>query len=91
MRERPASEVGRRLVLRGLAVALAAASVRVRAQERRYRIAFAGRYKAAYILDTPGPTPAVMHHVAYRNLRRPYYPADRDIPGLKPRTCCHGG
>src|SRR5262249_54218461 len=54
-----------------------------------YRMAYAGVSKAAFILDTPGPTPAVMHHVAFRNLRRPYYPADRDIPGLKPRTYRH--
>ncbi|WP_439623952.1 M81 family metallopeptidase [Gemmata sp.] len=51
-----------------------------------YRLAYAGVSRAAFVLDTPGPTPAVMRKVAYRNLARPYYPADRDIPGLVPRV-----
>ncbi len=49
-----------------------------------YRLGYAGISKAAFILDTPGPTPATLHHVKYKNLRRPYYPTDKDIPGLKP-------
>ena len=32
--------------------------------------------KAAYILDTPGPTPATFRHVRYKRLQRPYFPAD---------------
>ena len=28
-----------------------------------YRLGYAGVFKEAYILDTPGPTPAVLHHV----------------------------
>ncbi len=51
-----------------------------------HRLAYAGLYREAILLDTPGPTPAVMHHVSYQRLQRPYYPADRDIPGLKPRV-----
>ncbi|MBI2806968.1 MAG: M81 family metallopeptidase [Planctomycetes bacterium] len=51
-----------------------------------YRLAYAGLYREAILLDTPGPTPAVLHHVAYQRLQRPYYPADREIPGLKPRV-----
>ena len=41
--------------------------------------------RAIYFLDTPGPTPATLRHVHFRNLRRPYFPADQDIPGLQPR------
>jgi microcystin degradation protein MlrC len=54
-----------------------------------YRLAYAGVSRAAFILDTPGPTPATMHKVQYRNLRRPYYPADRHVPGLRPTTHLH--
>lgn len=54
-----------------------------------YRLGYAGVFKKAYILDTPGPTPAVLHHISHRNLQRPYYPADRHIPGLMPRVACH--
>jgi len=51
-----------------------------------YRLAYVGLSRAAFILDTQGPTPAVMDKVVYRHLTRPYYPADRDIPGLTPRV-----
>jgi microcystin degradation protein MlrC len=54
-----------------------------------YRLGYAGVFRAALILDTPGPTPAVLHHVSYRHLRRPYYPADREIVGLEP-VILHG-
>jgi microcystin degradation protein MlrC len=54
-----------------------------------HRLGYAGLYREAYLLDTPGPTPAVLRGVRYRHLRRPYYPADQDIPGLKPRTVLH--
>lgn len=49
-----------------------------------YRLGYSGIFKEALILDTPGPTPAVLTHVQYKNLRRPYYPADREIPSLTP-------
>lgn len=55
-----------------------------------HRLAYAGIYKTAFILDTPGPTPAVMHKVNYQNVRRPYYPADKDIRGLRPTVYRHG-
>jgi len=35
-------------------------------------------------LDTPGPTPPTLRHVQYRNLKRPYFPLDEEIPGLTP-------
>ncbi|MSQ95790.1 MAG: M81 family peptidase [Gemmataceae bacterium] len=51
-----------------------------------HRLAYAGLYRETILLDTPGPTPAVMQNVPYRRLQRPYYPADRNIPGLQPRV-----
>jgi hypothetical protein len=41
------------------------------------------------VLDTPGPTPATMRHYPYKNLRRPYFPADQDIPDLTPMVFYH--
>lgn len=49
-----------------------------------YRVGYAGRFCAAYVLDTPGATPASLRHVKFSRLQRPYFPADEDIPGLKP-------
>jgi microcystin degradation protein MlrC len=49
-----------------------------------YQMAYAGVAKAAFVLDTPGPTPATMRHYQYKNLERPYFPVDQDIPGLTP-------
>jgi microcystin degradation protein MlrC len=40
--------------------------------------------KAMFILDTPGPTPPTVRHVQYKNVRRPYFPLDKEIPGLTP-------
>jgi microcystin degradation protein MlrC len=51
-----------------------------------YRLGYAGITQAAFILDTPGPTPATLKHVRYRYLQRPYYPADPDIPNLTARV-----
>ncbi len=56
-----------------------------------HQLGYAGVYRAAFILDTPGPTPAILHSVRYRRLQRPYYPADRDIPGLMPRVVTSSG
>ena len=49
-----------------------------------YRMAYGAFAKAAFILDTPGPTPPTIRHVRYRHLQRPYFPLDEDIPGLAP-------
>ena len=49
-----------------------------------YRVAYEGRYKEAFVLDTPGPTTAVLSSVDLPNWHRPYFPKDRDIPGLTP-------
>jgi microcystin degradation protein MlrC len=54
-----------------------------------HRLGYADLYREALLLDTPGPTPAVLHKVRYTRLRRPYYPADREIPGLTPRVVTH--
>ena len=54
-----------------------------------YQMAYAGIAKAAFVLDTPGPTPATMRHYAYQKLQRPYFPADHDIPGLTPTVYRH--
>lgn len=45
-----------------------------------YRLAYADVVKKAFILDTPGPTPPNLHHVQYRRMSRPFYPADKEIP-----------
>jgi len=49
-----------------------------------YRVGYAEIARAAYMLDTPGPTPATLHGVLYKNVARPYYPQDKEIPGLQP-------
>lgn len=49
-----------------------------------YRQAYGHLAKATFILDTPGPTPATLRHVAFRHVKRPYFPADTDIPDLLP-------
>jgi microcystin degradation protein MlrC len=54
-----------------------------------YRLGYGHISKAAFILDTPGPTPATLRHVRYTQVRRPYFPADQDIPGLVPTVWSH--
>ena len=49
-----------------------------------YRHAYGDICKAAFVLDTPGPTPATLKHVEFKKLARPYFPADFDIEGLQP-------
>jgi len=49
-----------------------------------YRQAYGTIAKAIFVLDTPGPTPPTVRHVQYKNVRRPYFPLDTDIPGLTP-------
>jgi microcystin degradation protein MlrC len=50
-----------------------------------YRFAYEGLAKAAFVVDTPGPTPAHVLHLPYEKMRRPMFPFDHDIPGLVPR------
>lgn len=54
-----------------------------------FRVGYAGISKACYILDTPGSTPATLRHIRFQRLQRPYFPADPDIPGFRPKAICH--
>jgi microcystin degradation protein MlrC len=47
-----------------------------------YQLTYRNIMKAAYLLDTPGPTTANLRSLTYKNLKRPYFPMDDDIPGL---------
>ncbi len=47
--------------------------------------------KAVFILDTPGPTPATIAQHPLRHMQRPYFPADDDIPDLKPTVWTNAG
>ena len=49
-----------------------------------YRSGYRNVAKADFLLDTPGPTPATLRGVAHRNVKRPYFPADAEISGLRP-------
>ncbi len=49
-----------------------------------YRQTYGAAAKAIFVLDTPGPTPATIRHVAYQRLQRPYFPLDAQIEGLTP-------
>lgn len=49
-----------------------------------YRATFGSVARAVYVLDTPGPTPPTLHHVAFQRLSRPYFPRDPEIPDLQP-------
>ena len=49
-----------------------------------YRLAYGDIAQGVFVLDTPGPTPATLKHVHFSKLRRPYFPADIDVPGLQP-------
>lgn len=40
--------------------------------------------RGVFILDTPGPTPPTLKNVRYRHVSRPYFPADVDVPGMRP-------
>jgi len=36
------------------------------------------------VLDTPGPTPASVAGWTFQRMKRPFFPFDRDLPGLEP-------
>lgn len=50
-----------------------------------FQMAYGSFAKAAFILDTPGPTPATLKHVQFRRLQRPYFRLDEEIASLAPR------
>ena len=54
-----------------------------------YRLTYVGIAKKVFILDTPGPTPAILDHLQFQRLKRPYFPADKDIPNLTPAILRH--
>ncbi len=62
----------------------AAAKFVVAKNPMNYRMAYEDCAKAMFILDTPGPTPPTLRNVQFRHVARPYFPADADIPGLRP-------
>ena len=62
----------------------AAAKFIVAKNPMNYHLAYSPIAAATYVLDTPGPTPATVRSVPFRNLRRPWFPADPDIPNLRP-------
>jgi microcystin degradation protein MlrC len=49
-----------------------------------FNFAYEGISKGALVVDTPGPTPASVRHLPYRRMKRPFFPLDREIPGLQP-------
>ena len=49
-----------------------------------FREAYGALTNTFIILDTPGPTPATVKHVEFQRLERPFFPADEDIPGMRP-------
>ena len=49
-----------------------------------YRIGYGGRFIEAFVLDTPGPTTAVIGNIDYESVGRPYFPKDRQISGFRP-------
>jgi microcystin degradation protein MlrC len=55
-----------------------------------YRQAYGTIARAVFVLDTPGPTPPTVRHAPFRRVRRPYFPKDLDIPGLKPTILARG-
>lgn len=74
---------------RSVGLDLEAAKFIVVKNPMNYRTGYAGVSRGALILDTPGPTPATVRNRDFQYLRRPYFPADVDIPDLKPTLSCH--
>ena len=54
-----------------------------------YRMAYGDIARAIFILDTPGPTPATVRHVDYKQLKHPFFPADPDIINFQPVVYHH--
>ncbi len=48
-----------------------------------YRHAYRDLMKAAYIVDTPGPTPAHVRNLNFKRMQRPFFPLDEEIPDLE--------
>jgi len=54
-----------------------------------FNFAYGDVSRGAFILNTPGPTPATVRHLPYRRMQRPFFPLDDDIPGLQPVVLGH--
>ncbi len=48
-----------------------------------YRRAYRDLMKAAFIVDTPGPTPAHVRNLNFKRMQRPFFPLDEEIPDLE--------
>ena len=48
-----------------------------------YRYAYRDVMKAAFIVDTPGPTPAHVRNLNFARMQRPFFPLDEEIPDLE--------
>ena len=48
-----------------------------------YRYAYRDLMKAAFVIDTPGPTPAHVRNLNYERMQRPFFPLDEEIPDLE--------
>jgi microcystin degradation protein MlrC len=55
-----------------------------------YRNGYGGRFVEALVLDTPGPTTAILENIDYRELKRPYFPKDRDVSNFQPTIYSRG-
>ena len=49
-----------------------------------FRRAFGGSMKAALVLDTPGPTPATVRNLPFKNMRRPWFPLNPEMEDPRP-------
>lgn len=48
-----------------------------------YLYAYRDLTKAAFIVDTPGPTPAHVRNLTYQRMQRPFFPLDEEIADLE--------
>ncbi|MFM8288656.1 MAG: MlrC C-terminal domain-containing protein, partial [Planctomycetaceae bacterium] len=55
-----------------------------------FRQTYGSLATGVFVLDTPGPTPATVRHVPYRQLTGGWYPRDRDLP-LRMDVCESAG
>lgn len=54
-----------------------------------YRIGYGGRFVETIVVDTPGPTTAILQNIDCQRLEQPCFPRDRDIAGFKPTVYKH--
>ena len=55
-----------------------------------YRFAYRDLAKASFVVDTPGPTPAHVLDLPFTHIRRPLFPFDREIAGMRPALVQQG-